>query len=611
MTTLSVFPLIVSLVGQEPSVHTTSAGAFSGIFRLPTTSITPEGSMTFSYAGGRIVTERARGRILPDTVSDYSFKMGFLPNLEVGLSLLMNSPFNGIINDRAVAAKVAAPQSWSLPFDLAVGSTDLIGTRKRSTDYLVLGKTLGSLELYAGYGRGFLSGEMGGLQFNVTPALAVAAEQTGGKSMAGVKARLGSRIAAAAALDQQRRGYVSMSYTVPLHTPLPDERYGQGGESGPDRLARQLAAIGNGHASVEEAGNRWIASYDDVDARDPIETLGMALRRAVDYVPHSIQTLSVTVRRLDTDLVTIEGPVSSIRMFLQGLLEVNDFLSDVSIRDGGPDKQTEPRSSLAEHGSTPRANLTVHPEVRYQLGVRDYFPNHEYLVVQGTATLPFNLLLAANAQVTLNNSLDQSPVLPTPSVGLYRAHRFSQGARAMFGLERMGSGSWFASGQLALSPTAVPVTLEATYKAALERGNDPSAIWNVETAMDAWQGQLRLWAKYGTFRYGDSGVTVGMTRRFGRTEVSLIALQSEDDRRRVRRGGIEIQIPLPEYSHRAGGVQVGLANTAPFSYRPTEDASPSFNFGTPYRDIASIGDLTAYGRLTAAYVRQAAERLKR
>ena len=579
-----------------------TVGGFSGLFQLPTTSVTPDGWLDFGFGTGDVV-RRINYGATGARADNYSAVIGFLPNLEVGLSFLTPSLFNGVIDDRTVGFKYAPLQEGRHPFSFAFGSTDVQGTRKRATDYAMLGKRFGSLELYAGATRGLTKGAAGGAMLRINDRVALMAEKVGDEKRIGMKARVDRRLVLSAAIDTERKPFFGIGYAAPLGSPTPADVYPQTtSEDRMEALAQQMVARGKGRAKAHEEGDWLVASYEDVEARHPVDTLMQVLRQCLQYShPRQTKNVSLSVQRFGYDLVTISGPIADIRSFLYGWMTPADFLNSVKIEDGaGP----APKSEAAKKAGSPVDVLvSMSPSVAYRLGRRDDLPTRESILTTAVVKLPANLIASVSGSVVLNDTLDHSPTLPTPSMALYRTDQMGQGLYTMAGVDRIGNGPTSGTLQVAYYPPATPFRLSGTVSQPLE--SDRTTSYAVEGGIEALEGKLSLWARHERFSRGDIGETVGMTRRYGQTWVSLFGLRTRQGSSDLERVGVVFQLPLPGLSANVGRVRVATNNIAEFAYRPTVDAVGSAGMGVSRpRVFTPDVDLTARGQLTAWFLRK-------
>jgi hypothetical protein len=574
------------------------AGAYSGIFRMPTTNVLSEGSLALGFSDGFLVRADMRRPANPKA-GVYSAVVGFVPGLELGASFMTPSPFNGILDDRSVALKYAPLTEPRNGFSLAFGSTDVSGTKLRASEYVVVGKRLGSVRIYGGVANGLLKGPMLGGTWEVAPSLQLSAERVRGEALAGVRINLKGRWSASAAADTKGRPFWSLGLTVPLRTEPMACAQARLGESGAEALAKALAKLGRGSAEAKIDGDWLSARYEDADARDPVATLGHALRLALGATSEEVPNLRLTVRRYGRDLVQLSGPAVVFRSFLQGFSDQDEFLRSVSIEDGGG----EPFEGSARAPS--KLLVTIQPGIDYRLGVRDHLLHREWLRAKAIAPLPLNLTAAVAVDLNLHDSLQQGAAVPSPAFGLYRTDRLASGTWTMLGIERDFDDVPAASLQFAHYSPLAPFRVLATVATALDRSEDGRVRFALDGSFEALHGSLSLWARHERFRAGDVGQTLGATRRFGQTWVSVFHTRTRDGGETLNRVGVEFRIPLPAGEANLGPVRFATASEATFRYQPTLDAVFSGGRGIRRNPVASFDtDITARGQLTSWYVSQ-------
>jgi len=576
---------------------------------MPTTSTIGEGSMLFSFSTGDSVRQIGTKAVQP-TASNYSAVVGLLPNVELGLSFLTPSLLNGNISDRSGGGKWAILPERRNGFSFAIGSTDVQGTNRRQTEYATIGQNWGALNVYASYGHGLLKGSMEGASYNFGPEFAVMAEHMSAGTMAGLKGRFLKRFTLAAAIDKHGAPFLGAGYAVPLKSPeLPMPSPVKGKEL-QDKLANRLATLGRGAARVEESDGVWAASYDDVEARNPVPTFARALRLLLDASPTGVKRLRLTVRRYGFDLVTLEGTRSEIHSFCNGWESAADFLASVRLDDGAPKASKAETETKA--GETPGALVTFAPGVQYSLGIVDKLPNKEFVRADGIARLPANLLAAAATDVTFNNSLDNSSTITPTQLALYRTDRLAPGLWSMAGVDHSVNEPWAATWQLSYYLPILPLNFKGSASRPFESTfADQHLRFSLEGSLDFYRGEASLFVRRERFLAGDIGNTIGLTRRFGETWLTLQNIDTRDEGVHVRRTGVLFQIPLPGAAVDAGPVRFATASTADFSYLVTPHASPTFGLGVARPNLLSpTADLTARGQLTASFIRQQIESLR-
>lgn len=587
------------------SLEDVAVGPYTGLFRLPTTSVLDEGTMLLSYAAGDAV-RRGALRSVSDRGASYGARIGFLPHLEVGTSFLTASPFNGMIDDRAVSFKYAVlPPGPGL--SLAVGSTDVQGTRRRATDYGIVGKRLGPLNLYAGYGRGKLTGFMAGLSYRVTPDLLVTAEHIGGLAMLGAKGRFAGRFSAALGIDAHRNPVIGLGYVSPLRSP--NAKAGEPTDDlTPAGVAVRLSDLCHGEATATLSDGELIVAYDDIEARDPVRTLGLALDLCTQVPAEEAERVRVTVRRFGIDRVTLAGPMPLVRSFLQGLTDPDDFLREMQVTDGGSGTNRE-ETPTTHSGETPALLITLEPELGYRLGVQDSLPNKESLLTKGVAPLPFGLLGAVSTQVNLHNDLDDEPSVRTPDIGVFYPRSWGSGLWTLAGIEAARGRSASAELQASYLPPTSPFWFSGQFRQPTHADEKSSYAAHAQWEMRG--GNLGLWGRYEKFAAGDTGFSYGATRRFGQNWITLRVQRTSLDGDSVKQVGFFFQGSLPRYGVDAGRVRLTTAESATFAYQATLHVAKSRGMGVTQRPLLSLdGELSTRNQLNAAFVRRQVTRLR-
>lgn len=568
---------------------------YTGLFRLPTTEVVGDGKMEFGFGAGPLVRQVTVESVSPKS-SAYAATLGFLPGLEVGLSFLSPSPFNGILSDRTVAAKYAIKMPSQCGYSFAFGSTDVQGTRRRAADYVVAGRKFGSLSTYAGLSRGFFKGGMFGVSWAPTSTLAFQAEQTGSIKIAGLRAQPVKNWSVSAGIDNHGRALMGTNFSIGLGSDT--ARTMETNAATEEDLAKVLGRIADGKASVVITEKELVAEYDDVEARTPIPTLAAALRACVESAL-PVKNLRLTVWRMGLPMVTISGPVDAIRSYLQGFSSRDDFLRVVEIAPGSS-------VSGEPSGYSPSTLVTLAPGISYRLGTKDSLPNSEWIQARTVTRLPLGFLAASVVEANVNNSFGRTGDQPSASYGLYKAEQFHD-ISVLAGLERTPELDHSGKLEVAYRPIGTPLSIYAGYRRSLQ---SEKARHYIQLGYDLTPS-LNLWARDERFQEGDLGMSVGATRRFGEFRVTLQALKTDNANESLKQVGVIFQLPLPGYSRDFEGVRVATARYAEFSYRPTIHAEPVHGLADPPKVVFSLADqLQARGELSPQYVRNSVDRLR-
>lgn len=575
-------------------------GGYSGLFRMPTTEVTNDGQMTFGIGTGKIVPNLTVFQPSPQS-DNYSATVGFLPGLEVGLSFLTPSLFNGITEDRTVSAKYRIPLPSSTGWSVAIGSTDVQGTRRRATDYVVAGKQLGLVTAYLGAARGEFKGAMGGVSLRINSYVALAAERTRSLSIGGVRANW-KNLSATVGLDQNRRTIAGAGYAICLgRTHFEPE--GKATDS-PFALANRLGEIAHGDAHAELVDDEIRASYEDVDARHPVQTLAAALHTLVESSTDA-KRVRLTVMRFGVALVTLSGRIDQIRSYLQGYSDDREFLQNVKIesaKDASNSDDAPPALSTL---------VSVAPVLHYQLGVQDKLPNSEGLRFRSFTSLPFGLVGATLAEVNVNNSFGTRGNAPQPTFGLYKIAPAGNDLQLMGGLEKNNDLRESGAIEFSYRPSHEPFWIEGGYRRSFSSQASTKDRRFIGAGINV-DPTLYLWVRNEKFQAGDVGNSFGASRRFGDLRLNFDVLKTRDPSGgSIHRLGVVFQIPLPDYGINYDRIRVATANYGEFSYHPTVHATATLGRGVSPTSVLSLAD-DIQGRrdLTAQYVRESIKQLR-
>ena len=579
-------------------------GGYSGYFAMPGSAVIPEGDMQFSFATGAAIPRQDLINLVSPQSDNYTSLIGILPGCEVGLSFLLASPLNGNIDDRTVAVKYSPPGVRPLGFNVALGNTDVHGTGRRGSRYVVAGRQFGDLSLDLGYLFGNQEGVAVGGKLRVRRNLGLMAELCGGVSRGGLYASVG-RATVTAGYGSDKAPVASFSYTFPLRNEPRGPKEGENPSATPHLLAGEISKIGGGRAEAIVHMEKLFVSYEDVEGRDPVATLGRVLRACLAY-QEPYRRVRVTVRRLGQELLTLECLAKDLRGFMDDPDEAGYFGEHVTIVNGS---MGEIPAATAKAGRMTNAIVTVRPTVKYRLGTKDQLPHTEYLETKLTAVLPGKLLATVAANAAVNQRYTDAPFLESPTFSLYRAEPVRRDLWAMGGLERVANEPLAAGVQFSYLPKGL-FRASARISQNLEDTNrEPT--YAVEAGLEDPKGSYYGFARTEKFRLGDTGQTFGLTRRFGQTWVTLQSIRTNNSYEDIERVGVNFQIPLPGGLFRSRGVAFTAAPTTNFSYNPRTAPRPSLGAGEPRPSVFSVEeDLTFRGQLTERFLRQHLLRLR-
>lgn len=589
---------------MRPFRSSGTASGYSGYFAMPSTAVVPEGLMNFGFTTGPLIGRQVQKGAVPASTDNYSTVMGLLPDFEVGASFLAAAPFNGLLDDRAISVKYRPIHQKQFGFSLAMGSTDVHGTNRRTTKYVVAGRDFGRFSVDLGYLSGHLGGIGAGAHFRLTKRLGVIAEHVHGESRVGLLGNLG-RLTVSGGYGSDKAPIAGATYTFPLYNEVRYDSSGGDAGAGESSIAGALARIGGGGAEAGIHDDKLYASYEDVDGRDPVGKFAAALKACAEMTG-DVGRIRLTARRLGVDLVSLETSTDELRRYLKGE-DNGEFEQNVSLADGSMGKVP---GDSTKAGRITSALITVTPTVKYRLGLKDQLPNTETLEVRGTVPLPGQFLATVVASPTVHTQYQERNPLPTPAFGVYRAGHLGNGVWGTAGIEQGESEPMSAAMTLAFLPQGM-FRARGTYSQLFSSRNYERNPYSLEAGLEDPHGDYYLFGRSERFRQGDTGNTLGLTRRFGQTWVTVKQLWSHDRTSKIERVGINFQIPLPNWSVRSGGVALTTAPYTEFTYLPRTLPRVTAGRGESRLSVfAPDQDLTARGQLTVRFIRQHFERLR-
>jgi hypothetical protein len=480
----------------------------------------------------------------------------------------------------------------------------LEGTQRRGLQYGVLGKQAGALNFYAGACDGQFRGLMGGMTVSVNRAASLCAEEIGGTPMVGLKSRLGNRISSAVGLEKNGGLFYGLGYAVPLHTSAADGGQPDGDAHLLDSPSLQVASICHGRASWNERAPNLDVCYDDVEARDPIQTFGNVLRLSAKAAPATVNNVRIRISRFGITMIYFSAPLPAIRDYFAGRMTAEALLEKGELLDGvdAPEEDCEPSKSA---GSSPSVLVTLRPQIGYRLGLKDHLPSKDWITADAIAPLPEHLFAVASQDFYLWNSLDSTPSVPQPGLGLYRVDTLGTGLMTEAGIDRESGSDWAAALRFAYKSPDAPVSLSGGARKSVESRTMKRLGFYGQASVEAYHGTLSVWARDERFLAGDTGESVGATRRFGQTFVTLSVLRTHYPGGfpyyggPLEKVGIDVEFPLPRKAVSVGKVRIATSPTADFAYQPTLRTAPPDGLGDRDVPLLTPDTLQGRGQLTA------------
>jgi hypothetical protein len=473
---------------------------------------------------------------------------------------------------------------------------------------------------------------MEGISYNFSKDFAAVAEDAGGKGSIGLKGILANRFSGALSVDSDHELFMGVGYSFPLKSPAdrvesevtPKSMTSVDPNQARSKIAKALSQVRAGVAEVEEIDGDLVVRYEDVDARDPVATLGHVLKICAEAASQDTHKLTVVVRRFGFDLVSISAPLEKVKAFVTGYLTSAEFLEAAWIEDEGPNRQPQDSADrmdgekVSRQGKSPAALVTLAPAIGYSLGVKNVFPNKESVDGKAIVPLPGQLFAVGTAEANLNDSLDRDRAVDQFGLGLYRADRLSEGVWTMVGVDHVPQDPTEASLQLSYYPPDNPFYLTGSVAKPFAGRGDKRLRYASEGGVSALRGTLTLWGRYERFEAGDIGETLGMTRKFDQTWLIVSAIRTHDNSLEpldkvssLTKVGVTFQIPLPDIGAKVGPVRVASDTTADFGYHAIEHDYGAFGRAVVHRNLlTSDQDLQARAQLSTWFIRLQIDQLR-
>jgi len=529
--------LCTGLLAAEPVDPPSSLSGLTGLIRVPTAEVLPDGALRLGYNAFDDVESTGLGGTVV-----YNVGLGFLPGVE-GVLGMGNATLGQDLTVHGKWQVHARDGRWPA---IALGVVDLkrtggdpydeptafaVATQRYDRDLLAL--TLG-----AAGGSGH-SGVLAGASYRVLPGVEVQAEYDTARVNAGVAVRAVKGLWLRAA-DTDIGSVFSASYQfslAPEEHPAPvatTEEIGPSALSPADTVAvaqQALVELGMEYVRVTLAhttsGDLLHAYYENrrytLDQADGMRAVLIALAR---LAPASVDTLELTLLERDVPVVTLQTPADAYRRYMAGKEDIDAFRAQLRVEL--LPARSAPATVLA---TTPTANsaaghtdLLIGPGVLNTLGTD--FGSFDYgLTIRPEVAVPIRKGLLADSRWTYPvagelvkdepRALKQDRLLvgyllrPTEKV-------IAQGVAGRFTPEYDG-----AAVEAAM-PVGEKGLLHGVAASLKDTGDDAhrtyllGEYWRVFPELRA---QARLFG--GKFVEGDSGWGVDMLRFFGNLQIGI------------------------------------------------------------------------------------------
>jgi len=544
-------------------------GGFTGLIRVPVAEVVPD--RYFTVGVSRDWT-RPRGctsgcpqpaRFAEQKKSIYQLTMGFLPHLEIGVGLteLPNVPpsVTGTFQDRSIRAQLVFPRRAGPGPDVAVGSTDLIGTRRFASDYLVASQRVDQVGVHLGYGRGELDGFFGGLDRPLNPQVQGLVEYDTDGLNVGVRYAPNEKVSVGLAwLNGEDWGY-SLHYTTGLttgfHRPrsaargplVRRENAGSGPEACLDELQAALVRHGFENVRVGFGDNHLVVEYENrVYGRAELPALRAVLTQAVTLAPAAAESLSVIVKKQELPILRLTLGIDDYLRFANGELAAPAFRQRLAITEEvkvpAPVERRAQGAGRRAQGNPSRfrADLALRPGFGIEFGQRTE-PLKGSLIPDLLVPLGRGLKATARTELVLHNTLDDQESWEWTRHTLSQAFRwpgnvYTQTHLGRFTRDRVG----LAQEVLArFDGGRTTGGLTATWTgASLSQLTDRTYGVDLQTRLPRLD--VTTGVRYERFLGGERGVTFEVGRRFGDTEVGFFATKTGSG----SLGGFRLAVPL-------------------------------------------------------------------
>lgn len=554
-------------LAAEAGLTLSRTGA-TGLIRIPTASVTPDGDFRFAAFAHTPSGDLTR----LGNSSSFAVNVGFLPRLEFGLAL-------GDLaqrGDLTANAKVQiVRETRSLPA-FSVGALDFFKLRKadetrgvKTTYYGVLGRSLFHGRVQASLG--ILSNQntraFGGLEVGIARQIALMAEMDGHQFNAGVRANVYRNYVQVAAHYVDNGISLFLGTRFPLTTGHAAERLqtteltranANASESEAAKaIQSRLIEIGLENVRVRTtqesalngaggAGGLDIEYENRSYPHNEIDALANVLAAAATYAPDRAARVTVTVLRSAIPTFRMACPLDAYRDFIAGRTDTSAFARTIQV-----DEEVAARHATVTADSGIGASSYGHADIFLRPALTTQIATERYLFAVGLSFRPeLDLPVAKGLGLNLRADIpvgDPGGLLRGNTIIDRAAINYSLKiggpflARAFFGRfpqEREGF-----VGEALYNPNGGPWLGRIAVSALNHTGPDgggQKATYVGEARYYVPQVDLNISVNGGRYLEGDTGASLNLTRRFGNTEIGLEVRDTDLG----RAGIIQLGIPL-------------------------------------------------------------------
>lgn len=573
-------------------------GAFTGLYHIPNAFVVQNGLATLAIVNDRFRRVRYpaewRSRRL------YGVGLGFLPAVEI-CAAAADTPASssGTFDDRLVSVKWQIHAQTAHVPAVAIGSTDVEGTRVAASEYVALSYAWDGIGMHAGIGHGAIKGLFAGVELRLLPRIAFLIEHDSRDLNAAVRSDLTDTLVVGLGFPALRNPQLSLSWTIPVQSraafvetvramPLPTPT-----DTPPSAadIARAIEELGMEDVQVALADGRLHLRAESRVFANPQHALTALSRIGLDMAPPGTEGITVTLRRDQVDVLeaewsNVEPSASTARVV--------------------PAKH---RAGVARYAQALRpsahsVDVTIAPRVAAAFGAR-VVPYS--LTLRGMAELRLGRGWSVHSDVeqVAHDSLDGRRGLSLRSVSLAHTAMPLDRTWTRIRVGRPASDTLATQGQVLWQDPRGRIAAEVQ-----------SSVWKDTSAKTVrWSAGCTLSApvepdgvvSVGAARFarGDAGITLEVLRWMAETETALFAARSRRAGEVAWLVGARLSVPLgPSQTHWSGPVRIRPHDRFKLEYRTRTGAQPEEGFG----DTLSLGpslfqSLLDSGRLMAGSVR--------
>lgn len=536
------------------------AGAFisrtgaTGLIRVPSTLVTPEGDFQLAYVGGKNQDVRAG---LGNSTT-YAATMGFLPHFEIGFTVGNEHARNDLTGNTKLQVLQETGNLPAITFGavevtkLGVGHTIYGAASKHFLNDRV--NVTGGIMRRSDFGfKGF-----GGVEVGLIPNVSAVVEHdshdvnyglrgsflrdhivasvyhidTGWNVIAGIKMPLTTRRSAPAvqALAHPGAQLSAADAVTAIQQHLSD--------LGLENISTRI--VGNSSELIEVGYENRSYAHNEMDA------LANVLATAAAYAPGTVKQISVVIKRSAIPILHVACPADDYRRFMAGELDAKAFADKVVVDNQVGQSSEAAIKVAADSGQTAKSfghgDLFIRPAVNAQIGT-EQFVVAGGLDIRPELDLPVARGIGIDARATLsgigplrsrNSDIDRAVVnasakLGGPFLARVTAGRFPEKRDGV-----LAEALWTPDEGQLLGRLSVGL-LDHRDSPIHQR---PTYVGEARYYLPAVDMTFRLAG--GRYLEGDTGFVAGVFRRFGDTELGFEFRDTSISRAALLRLGVPL-----------------------------------------------------------------------